>query len=120
MMDLLKNFKKLTKFIQDVANDPAIPERDKKVLLVLTALILSPFDIIPDWIPVIGVLDDVILIAIVLDYFFNVLDEDVLLRHYPWDLRSFIRLRRAVSLISWVTPQTIKTRIWKYQPDVYR
>lgn len=116
----MKFFKKAGKFVQDVASDPEIPARDKKVLLALAALVLSPFDIIPDWIPVFGMLDDVILIAIILDYFFNVLDSNILLRHYPWDLKSFIQLRRAARLISWMTPQTIKQRIWNYKPNPYK
>lgn len=104
-------------FLKNVAEDPRIPSRDKTVVLALAALIVSPVDFIPDWIPVIGWVDDVILMAVLLDYFFNVLDQDILLSHYPWGLKSFIWLRRVARSIATLTPQFVKDKIWKYRPD---
>lgn len=115
------NFVKVViQFIRDVANDPRIPERDKTVVLALVALIVSPFDLIPDWIPVIGMLDDVVLLALILDYFFNVLNAEILLSHYPWGMKSFARLRGTARLIAMITPSKIKNKIWKYQPPAHR
>lgn len=119
MFKNLKNFAtKLLDFIKNVANDERIPERDKKVVLAMLALIISPFDIIPDWIPIIGFLDDLILIAIVLDYFFNILDQAILLTHYPWGMKSYLWTKRAARTIALATPDIIKKHIWKYQPKV--
>ncbi|RYZ75821.1 MAG: DUF1232 domain-containing protein, partial [Proteobacteria bacterium] len=42
----------LIQFVRNVAEDTRIPDRDKKVILAMLALIISPFDIIPDWIPI--------------------------------------------------------------------
>ena len=113
-------FKDLIQFIKEVAGDERIPERDKKVVLAMLALVISPFDLIPDWIPIIGVLDDLVLIALILDYFFNILDQEILLSHYPWGMKSFVRIRRAARIIALLTPGFIKNRIWKYQPSVYK
>ncbi len=115
----MRFLKDLINFVRSVANDERIPERDKKVLLALVALILSPFDIIPDWIPLLGVIDDVILISIVLDYFFNVLDQAILLSHYPWGMKSFVTVRRVAKAVAFLTPRFIKERIWKYEPSIY-
>lgn len=112
--------KQLIQFIRNVAEDERIPARDKKVVLALLALVLSPFDIIPDWIPIIGVMDDLVLIAIVLDYFFNVLDQEILLSHYPWGLKSFTSIKRIAHVIAILTPPALKNRIWKYQPSPYK
>jgi len=112
--------KKLTEFIKTVVQDERIPPRDKKVLLGLLALVISPIDLIPDWIPVIGLLDDIIYIALILDYLFNILDQEILLSHYPWGMKSFANLRRVARTIATITPPFIKNRIWKYQPSVYR
>ena len=86
---MISAIKKIIQFIKDVSQDERIPERDKKILLVLVALIISPIDIIPDWIPLIGIIDDLVILAVVLDYLFSVLDRDVLLSHYPFSLKSF-------------------------------
>lgn len=113
-------FKKLVEFIKAVAADERIPARDKKVLLGLTALVVSPVDIIPDWIPVLGQLDDIILIAVILDYLFNVLDSEILLSHYPWGMKSFARIRGSARLIAILTPNWIKRRIWQYEGSPYK
>jgi uncharacterized membrane protein YkvA (DUF1232 family) len=113
-------FKDLISFLRNVANDERIPARDKKLVLALIALILMPFDIIPDWIPVIGVLDDLILMALILDYFFNVLDQEILLSHFPWSMKTFARIRWGARLIALLTPNFIKDKIWKYKPSVFR
>lgn len=116
----MRKIKELIQFIRDVAGDERIPESDKKKLLILLALIISPFDIIPDWIPIIGVLDDMVILAIVLDYLFNHLDQSILLSHYPWGMKSFARIRRVARMIALVTPSWVKDKIWAYQPPIYR
>lgn len=116
----MKFFKDLIAFIKEVAKDERIPERDKALLVALVALVVSPFDIIPDWIPIFGMLDDIVIIAIVLDYLFNRLDQDILLSHYPWGMKSFINVRRVARVISLLTPALVKDRIWKFHPSVYK
>lgn len=120
----LENLKKfmsdLVGFLKNVANDPRIPERDKVVLSGLIVLIVSPFDIIPDWIPIIGWIDDLVLLAIVLDYFFEVLDQQIILSHYPWGMKSYTWLRRLARTITGMTPKAVKNYVWKYKPDPYQ
>lgn len=115
----MKFIKDLVAFIKAVAADPRIPDRDKKLLLALLALVASPIDIIPDWIPILGMLDDIVIVAIVLDYLFNHLDREILLSHYPWGMKSFIRTSRVARTIAVLTPKGVRERIWKFRPDVY-
>jgi uncharacterized membrane protein YkvA (DUF1232 family) len=112
-------FKDLKEFIINTAKDERIPERDKKIILAMLALILSPVDFIPDWIPIFGLLDDVILLALILDYFFEVLDQSILLSHYPWGMKSFARLRRIAGVTSFLVPGFIKNNLWKYTKDPF-
>ncbi|MEO5668432.1 MAG: YkvA family protein [Bdellovibrionota bacterium] len=117
---MLEFFKKIGDFFKEVARDERIPERDKKVLLALLILIVSPLDIIPDWIPVFGMLDDIVMIALVLDYLFNDLDEEILLSHYPFGMKSFARIRAFARTIGMLAPSFLKRRIWKYERSPYR
>lgn len=112
-------FKKLIQFIKDVANDSRIPDRDKKLILAMVVLVISPVDLIPDWIPILGQLDDIIIISLILDYFFKVLDSTLLLSHYPWGMKSFAVLRRINGLFSWFVPNFLRRKIWKYIPPAY-
>jgi len=106
-------------FLINVSKDERIPSRDKKILLALIALVISPFDIIPDWIPVFGQLDDLIIISIILDYFFRVLDSQVLLSHFPWNMKSFARLRAIARVMQYFVPKFVKKRLWSYVGDPY-
>jgi uncharacterized membrane protein YkvA (DUF1232 family) len=115
----MKFFNDLKNFLKNVANDERIPARDKKILLAMIALILSPFDIIPDWIPVFGILDDIILLSIILDYFFTVLDSRILLSHYPWGMKSFAKLRSVARTMQFFVPKFIKKRLWSFVGDPY-
>jgi uncharacterized membrane protein YkvA (DUF1232 family) len=46
--------------------DPRVPRRKKALLLALTGYLALPFDVVPDFIPVAGQLDDVVIVALVL------------------------------------------------------
>ncbi len=116
---MLQKVKKIIQFIKDVSQDERIPERDKTVILVMVALVVSPIDFIPDWIPILGILDDLFIMALILDYLFTVLDAQLLLSHYPFGMKSFIALRKTARMVSWVTPSFLRDKIWKYKPPIY-
>lgn len=46
--------------------DPRVPRRHKLALVLLVAYLAMPFDLVPDFIPVAGQLDDAIVAALVL------------------------------------------------------
>ena len=111
--------KSIIQFVKEVADDPKIPNRDKRVILVLLALIISPLDLIPDWIPVYGLIDDFVMIAIVMDYFFNVLDDQIVLSHYPFGMKSYAALRRTGRTLAIFSPSFLMNLIWRYKPLPY-
>lgn len=115
----MKFFRDLCDFIKNVAHDGRIPEKDKKIILGLLALILSPVDLIPDWIPIFGQLDDLIALSIILDYFFQVLDDRILLSHWPWDLKNFVRVRSIARFLQFLVPRFVKKKLWTYVGDPY-
>lgn len=48
--------------------DPAVPLRAKVALVVAGIWVVSPIDLIPEFLPVIGPLDDVVVVALALRY----------------------------------------------------
>jgi uncharacterized membrane protein YkvA (DUF1232 family) len=48
--------------------DREVPRRAKLALVLLVAYLAMPFDLVPDFVPVAGQLDDAILVAVVLAY----------------------------------------------------
>jgi uncharacterized membrane protein YkvA (DUF1232 family) len=49
-----------------LVRDPRVPRRRKALLFALAGYLLLPFDLVPDFIPVAGQLDDAIVVALVL------------------------------------------------------
>lgn len=50
------------------------PRRVKIALILLIAYLLCPIDIIPDFIPVLGQLDDILIAGVVLGYVYRTLN----------------------------------------------
>lgn len=109
----------LKNFLVNTAKDPRIPQRDRHILIALVALVISPIDLIPDWIPVFGLLDDVVILAIILDYFFSVLDSNILLSHFPWDMKTFARIRGVARGMQFFVPKILKRKLWTYVGQPY-
>lgn len=58
--------------------DPRVPWYVKLLTLLVVAYVISPVDLIPDFIPVIGLLDDVILVPIAITLIMKLMPEEVI------------------------------------------
>ena len=72
--------------------DPAVPRRAKVALLVAVAWVLSPIDLLPEFLPVIGPLDDVVAVILLLRYAARSIPRERLLDAWPTDPRLLERL----------------------------
>ena len=52
--------------VRDLLRDPRVPRRHKRLLGLLVGYLALPFDIVPDFIPVAGQLDDALMVALAL------------------------------------------------------
>jgi uncharacterized membrane protein YkvA (DUF1232 family) len=85
----------LVRLVRSLLSDQATPTGVRIALVVLLAWLVSPIDLIPEFVPVIGPLDDVIVAVLVLRYVRRRLGEDELRRRWPgsetgWTLLSSI------------------------------
>ena len=55
--------------VSRIAREPRVPRRRKLLLFLLVGYLALPFDLVPDFIPVAGQLDDAIIVALVLRHF---------------------------------------------------
>ena len=61
----------------------AVPRRAKVALLVAILWVVSPIDLLPEFLPVIGPLDDVVAVVLLLRYAARAIPRDVLLEAWP-------------------------------------
>ncbi|HUH21752.1 MAG TPA: DUF1232 domain-containing protein [Gaiellaceae bacterium] len=63
--------------------DERVPRRSKSLLVALAAYLALPFDLIPDFIPVAGQLDDAIVVALVLRHLVRASGPAILRENWP-------------------------------------
>jgi uncharacterized membrane protein YkvA (DUF1232 family) len=68
--------------------DPRVPRRAKAALTLVIPYLAMPFDLIPDFIPVVGQLDDALLVALVLGYVARSAGRDVIKELWPGSERG--------------------------------
>jgi uncharacterized membrane protein YkvA (DUF1232 family) len=63
--------------------DPRLPKRYKIALALLIAYLAMPIDLVPDFIPIAGQLDDAILVALTLRYALKGAGKELAQKHWP-------------------------------------
>ena len=74
--------------------DERVPRRSKALLVGLTAYLALPFDLVPDFIPVAGQLDDAIVVALALRHLVRASGPAILRENWPGPERSLDVLLR--------------------------
>jgi uncharacterized membrane protein YkvA (DUF1232 family) len=72
--------------------DPRVPRRAKIAVALAGLWLLSPIDVLPEFLPVIGPLDDVLVVALALRYAARQVPRDVLVAAWPGEPRLLERL----------------------------
>jgi uncharacterized membrane protein YkvA (DUF1232 family) len=72
--------------------DPGVPWPAKAAVVAAGLWVLSPIDLIPEFLPVIGPLDDVVVVALALRYAARRVPRQVLLEAWPGEPRLLERL----------------------------
>jgi len=72
--------------------DPRVPWQAKAAVVVAGLWVLSPVDLLPEFLPVIGPLDDIVVVALALRYAARRVPRQVLLEAWPGEPRLLERL----------------------------
>jgi uncharacterized membrane protein YkvA (DUF1232 family) len=99
------------KLITRLMRDPRVPARQKAVLVLLFVYLASPVDLIPDFIPGLGQLDDLVLGAFALDSILNHVPEECIHEHWDGDEDLLKVLREILNIATGMVPDWLKKRL---------
>ena len=83
--------------IKVLRKDPRVPRRAKIAIAIAGVWVISPIDLIPEFLPIIGPLDDIVVVALAFRYAARQIPADVLYDAWPADpnlLRRLLGSRR--------------------------
>ena len=83
LSDTLRLLPDLLRLVRRLAADDTLPRAVRFRLWALLAYLAMPFDLIPDFVPILGYADDAILVALVLRSVVRRAGPDALERHWP-------------------------------------
>jgi len=78
--------------VRRLRRDPRVPRRAKIAVVIAGIWVASPIDLIPEFLPIIGPLDDVVVVALALRYAARQVPRHVLLAAWPGEPRLLERL----------------------------
>lgn len=92
--------------------DPRVSRLDRALLGFSLVYLFLPSDLLPDWVPGVGHLDDLLVVTLALYRLFHRVDADVVLEHWDGDIDPLLvledLLERAVGAAPWWTRRLIR------------
>lgn len=103
----------LVKLLYSLADDSRVPLKEKAILLGAAVYILSPLDFLPDMIPIIGQVDDLLLLALILQRFINSVDRSIVLEYWDGNADILELMERILGFSRYLLPRGAYDRIVK-------
>lgn len=79
-----------------LVGDPRVPRRSRLALGALLLYLVSPIDLVPDFVPVAGQLDDALLVVLVFRWLLRSAGPELVSEHWPGPPESLAAVLRAV------------------------
>jgi uncharacterized membrane protein YkvA (DUF1232 family) len=93
---------------KDLARDPNVPHRAKVVLALAAVWLVSPIDLLPEFLPVLGPLDDAVVAALALRYLVRRAGQDVVHDHWRGERATLDMILHAARIpVTYVTPRSL-------------
>ena len=104
----------LAKLLGRLARDPRVPLRAKLIAGAAAAYAFSPSDLVPDFIPVLGRTDDIVVLALALDHLVEEAGMSVVREHWdgPDEVLSF--MVDLVGMLAGLVPRPVRVAINSY------
>ena len=84
----------LVALFKGLSRDPRVPRKSKVLLVVGVVWFASPIDLIPEFVPVLGPLDDAVVAALILRHILRKAGKEIVAEHWRGDPATLNRLLR--------------------------
>jgi uncharacterized membrane protein YkvA (DUF1232 family) len=98
LKEALRLLPDLIHLLKGLASDPDTPRGVRIRLALLLVYLALPFDLIPDFVPVLGYADDAVIVALVLRSATRSAGPDALAKHWPGTPQGLTALKRLCRL----------------------
>lgn len=105
---LIRDIPNFLKLLGRLARDRRVSAADKAIVVGAIAYALMPADLIPDWVPGLGEVEDVFLLALALSRLLNNAGVDVLMDHWDGEPASLESALDALDRASAFLPPTVR------------
>lgn len=109
---LLRAVPDVARLMARLVTDPVLPRAVKIALAAAAVYLVSPIDLLPDFVPFLGYVDDLLLISVLVDGIVNHVDRALVLKYWPGTVTSLDKLSRASRLLAMWVPRRLKARIF--------
>ena len=99
------------KLVARLSRDPRVPARAKRLAAALAAYAVSPVDLIPDVIPVVGLADDLLAVAVALAVLIEAAPDEVVAEHWDGEPEALGRVLLGVGLLMEFMPRRVRWMI---------
>ena len=98
----------LVKLVVRLSGDPRIPVRVKRVAVALAVYAVFPVDLVPDFIPVVGLVDDLLAVVVALAVLIESAPEEVIAEHWDGEPEALRRILLGVGLVIDFMPKRVR------------
>jgi uncharacterized membrane protein YkvA (DUF1232 family) len=112
-MYTIKQLPHYGKLVLGLLTDPRVSTLDKALLGAAVAYVISPINLIPEFIPVLGELDDLFVLVLAIQHLVAGTDPEVLLDHWDGDPEELenLNIRRALLTTAMFFPRSLRRRL---------
>lgn len=104
----------LAKLLGRLAKDPRVPLRAKVFAAAAAAYAMSPVDLIPDFVPVLGRTDDIVVVALALDHLVEEAGFSVIREHWDGPDEVLSVMVDLVGMVAGLVPRPLRVAINSY------
>jgi uncharacterized membrane protein YkvA (DUF1232 family) len=97
VMDVIRRLPTYIRLVWALLRDGRVPAQQKLILAGIGAYVVLPIDLIPDFVPVLGQLDDIAVVLLGLDLFIRSAPQDIVDEHLAKISQDKDQLRRDVA-----------------------